>query len=81
MKMIQNEVSLCFEEITSFNDALCYAIIEQIYILAQRILFHNKCKALAQSGYISRKRMASDIYNYYLLKNEKSKQADNGIAR
>lgn len=74
MKMIQNEVSLCFEEITSFNDALCYAIIEQIYILAQRILFHNKCKALAQSGYISRKRMASDIYNYYLLKNEKVKK-------
>lgn len=69
MQSIKNELSLCYEEICNFNNAIGCAIVEQIYILSQRIIFHNNSKRVAENGYISRKRMSSDIYNYYLLSN------------
>lgn len=82
MSTIRNEVSLCFEEIMSFDNALCYAIIEQIFVLSQRILFHNKSKALAEKGVFVRDKMTSDIYNYFLLKNPKlSKETEEVLCR
>lgn len=79
MQSIKNELSLCFEEICNFNNAIGCAIIEQIYILSQRIIFYNNNKHAAENGYISNKRMSSDIYNYYLLQNPKLREQTLGI--
>ncbi|MFW5780048.1 MAG: glucoamylase family protein, partial [Bacillota bacterium] len=82
MNTIKSELSLSFGEILHFNDAISYAAIEQIYILSQRILFHNKSKRLAQKGYIIKRKMISDVYNYFLLNNPKlSDETDNRLRR
>ena len=70
MNTIKNELSLCYGEIIQFNNAIGFALIEQIYILAERIIFHNNCKSVAERDYVVKKRLNSDIYNYFLLKNK-----------
>lgn len=74
LNTIKNQLSLSFSEILLFNDAISYAAIEQIYILCQRILFHSKCARLSRKGMIIKRKMVSDVYNYFLLNNPKLKE-------
>ena len=74
LKHYKNQLSLSFSEILLFNDAISYAAIEQIYILCQRILFHSKCARLSRKGMIIKRKMVSDVYNYFLLNNPKLKE-------
>lgn len=68
MNSIKNEVSLCFSEVMELKDALGFALLEQIYILAERIIFHNKQKNLAERYKINKKRLKSDVYCYFAMK-------------
>ncbi len=70
METIRKIVPLTFAEIKSFNYAIAYATIEQIFILSQRLVYHNKCKKMAKNGYFNPKHKDKDVYLYYLLTNE-----------
>jgi len=63
---IKNAVNLNFNEVKVINEALSFAIVEQIYILADRIIFQNDCFNAAQKKKIDRNLLKYDSYCYYL---------------
>ena len=69
IKMINNETSLYLNEIMALKSAISYAIIEQIYILSERIIYHNKMEKHASRKYLDTQALKSDIYCHYALRN------------
>jgi cyclic beta-1,2-glucan synthetase len=69
IKMINNETSLLLSEVMSLKKAITYALIEQIYILSERIIHHNKMQRLANRRYFKAEYLSSDVYAHYALKN------------
>lgn len=63
---IKEHISLNFAETNSINFALNFAILEQIYILSERLLFQEDCKLRAKRGQIDRQLLKYDSYCYYL---------------
>lgn len=70
MQAAKNELTLTFSELMQFDAAIGFALCEQIYILAQRILFHNKMQYMASKSYVVKKYLCSDIYCRFALENE-----------
>ncbi len=69
IKMINNETSLYLNEIMNFKKAITYALIEQIYILSERVIYHNKMARQANKKLFKGEHLRSDIYAHYALKN------------
>lgn len=64
-------LSFTYGELREFNNALGVAIIEQIYILAMRLNYNDKCKKASESGILNKKYLSRDVYLYYLLQNKR----------
>ncbi|NLL56133.1 MAG: hypothetical protein GX242_02850 [Clostridiales bacterium] len=63
---IKTSVSFNFMEIKVINQALSFAIIEQLYVMCQRILFQNDCLAAAKQKKIDKRMLKYDSYCFYL---------------
>lgn len=63
--------SFTYGELREFDNALGIAVIEQIYILAMRLNYNDKCKKAAANGVLNRKYLSRDVYLYYLLQNNR----------
>lgn len=63
---IKNSVSLNFMEIKVINKALSFALIEQIYVLSQRIMFQNECLNATKKKKIDKKLLKYDSYCFYI---------------
>lgn len=74
METIRKVIPLTFAEVRAFNYALAYAVIEQIFILSQRLDYHNKCKKMASNGCFNLKHKDKDVYLYYLYVSENLKE-------
>jgi cyclic beta-1,2-glucan synthetase len=68
---IKGVLNLGFGELRAFGDALAYAEIEQLYILSQRLNYHNACKKKARNGKFNKKYIARDVYLYHLFNSGK----------
>ena len=73
METIRKVIPLTFAEVRAFNYALAYAVVEQIFILSQRLEYHDKCKKMASNGYFNPKHKEKDVYLYYLYVNKNLK--------
>ena len=66
---IKDSVGLTYVELKEFNNALNYAILEQIYILARRLLKQEFYKKTAIGRGFNESFLKSDIYVFYLYHN------------
>ncbi|MFA6867330.1 MAG: glucoamylase family protein, partial [Clostridia bacterium] len=64
---IKEHISLNYAEISNINFALNFAILEQIYILSNRLMFQEDCKKKAKKKKIDRNLLKYDSYCYYLF--------------
>ena len=71
MENLKGVFSLTFGELRAFNYAIAYAVIEEIYILAKRLNYHNECKSLANNGKLNKKYITRDVYLYFLFNSGK----------
>lgn len=67
MEKIKASVNLNFAELKEFNNALNYALTEQVYILADRFLKQEKYSRAARERGFREKYLKSDVYVYHLL--------------
>lgn len=65
---LQDRVALTYPELKQLHNAIFYALVEQAYILAKRIL--HKQKMLSVSNKYNVKYLDSDSYLYYLTQNK-----------
>lgn len=85
LEQLKIVLPLNFKELKEFNNAVGYAIIEQLFILSQRLLYQETCKIKATKCGYNEKLMKSDVYTYHLLcseklnENEKTKLEKKGI--
>lgn len=64
---IKDTVSLNFMEIRVINQALIFAILEQIYILSDRIIFQDNCKNAVKNKKLDKKLLKYDSYCHFLF--------------
>lgn len=64
-RIFSNYCDLTFDEINNIKNSLDYALLEQVYILAKRILHQNKCQKVANYSNFNRKFSYSDSYLFY----------------
>jgi cyclic beta-1,2-glucan synthetase len=64
---IKTSVSLDFMEIKVINQAISFAVIEELYVLSERILFQNECYNVAKGKKIDKKLLKYDSYCFYLF--------------
>lgn len=82
---IKSSVALTYAELKEFNNALSYAILEQIFILSRRLLKQEYYKKAAYRRAFSEKYLKSDVYIYYLYQiglmqeSERNKLAKKGL--
>lgn len=82
LENLKGVFSLTFGELRAFNYAIAYAAIEEIYILAKRLNYHNECKSLANNGNLNKKYITRDVYLYFLFNNDKlSEKAKNNLKK
>ncbi len=68
---VSNVLPIGCEEIKRFENALLFAVCEQIYCLAKRLMFQEKCVRYAEKQKINKKMLSYDSYLYYYLQSEK----------
>ncbi len=68
-RSISSVIQLDYSEIISLKKALAIALLEQIYILAKRIVYINDCKKRAFSKRLRFSDIDKDVYIYYLYEN------------
>lgn len=68
MDRVKDACSLCYAEIREFDNALSFALTEQIYILAVRLLRQERYKELAYRRKFEEKYLSSAVYSYYSFK-------------
>ena len=74
LETADREAHLTFEEICCFGDAVRYAAVEQVYILAERLLFYEKVRKKAQKGGLIKKYLTSDLYVSFLFRRDEFKE-------
>ena len=67
---IKEAFSFTYKELREFNNAIGIALIEQIYILSERLNYNNECKKLAKNGKFNKRYISRDVYLYHLLQNK-----------
>ena len=67
MENIKDAFSFTYREIRNFNDAIGAAIIEQLFILSQRLKYAEKCKKYAKKSIMDEKLLSKDVYLYHML--------------
>ena len=76
LSSVNDRVLLKYDELMQFNNAIYYALTEQAYILARRILRQHAMESTAEKFVPTL--FNSDVYLYFLMKNKKlsDKKAD-----
>ena len=71
MNKVKDVLTLEFREAVEFRFALRYALVEQIYVLAERILKADEMKRSAVKGKLRKDLLKNDTYLYYLIENKR----------
>ena len=71
---VKDVFKFTFGEIRDFNVALGIALVEQIYILSQRLNYVLDCKEQARKGRLSKNYINKDVYLYQLIQNNGSNE-------
>ena len=68
LERIKTTVNLTYAELKEFNNALSFAVLEQIYILAKRLIKQDFYRKKAYKVGFREKYLKSDVYTFYLYR-------------
>ncbi len=69
LKAAETVVNLTVAELRNFNTALSYALVEGVYVLAERLAYFRRMQRNAQGMHVERSSVKSDVYLHYAALN------------